>query len=107
MRSQSRNARELQNVRYQAGKRNFSLAKIARCDAPHVAEHLATSDRGVIMVRRIWHKAMEDVANGKDPKRIDRQRRGMLEVGTFHGHVKVNQLRIGRRTCPLLRKEEN
>ena len=63
-------------------------------------EHLGTSDRGVIMMRRIWHKAMEDVANGKDPKGVNRQREGMLEVDTFHGHVKLNELRIGPENMP-------
>ena len=63
-------------------------------------EHLATSDRGVITMRRIWHKAMEDVANGKDTKGVDRHLKGMLEVDTFHGHVKVNQLRIGPENMP-------
>jgi hypothetical protein len=46
-------------------------------------------------MRRIWHKAMEDVANGKDPKGINRQLNGMLEVDTFHGHVKASELKIG------------
>ena len=63
-------------------------------------EHLGTSDRGVIMMRRIWHKAMEDVANSKDPKGVDRQRKGMLEVDTFHGHVKVSELKIGPENMP-------
>jgi nitrite reductase/ring-hydroxylating ferredoxin subunit len=58
-------------------------------------EHLGTSDRGVIMLRRIWHKAMDDVTNGKDPKGVDRRQKGMLEVDTFHGHVKVSELKIG------------
>jgi hypothetical protein len=47
------------------------------------------------MMRRIWHKAMEDVANGKDPKGVDRRPKEMLEVDTFHGHVKLNELKIG------------
>ncbi|MGE5217236.1 MAG: Rieske 2Fe-2S domain-containing protein [Chloroflexota bacterium] len=63
-------------------------------------EHLASSDRGVIMMRRIWHKAMEDVANGKDPKGVVRQANGMLEVDTFHGHVNVNELKIGPANMP-------
>ena len=58
-------------------------------------EHLASSDRGVIMMRRIWHKAMEDVAGGKDPKGVDRKQNGILEVDTFHGHVKAHELKIG------------
>jgi hypothetical protein len=63
-------------------------------------EHLASSDRGVIMMRRIWHKAMEDVADGKDPKGVDRGRKEMLEVDTFHGHVKASELRIGPENMP-------
>ena len=63
-------------------------------------EHLATSDRGVIMMRRIWHKAMEDVANGKDPKGVLRQVKEMLEVDTYHGHVKVSDLKIGPENMP-------
>ena len=63
-------------------------------------EHLASSDRGVIMMRRIWHKAMEDVAQGKDPKGVLRQDNGMLEVDTFHGHVRVEDLKIGPENMP-------
>jgi hypothetical protein len=63
-------------------------------------EHLGTSDRGVIMLRRIWHKAMEDVANGKDPKGVERRQNGMLEVDTFHGHVKASELKIGPENMP-------
>lgn len=63
-------------------------------------EHLASSDRGVIMMRRIWHKAMEDVAKGKDPKGVVRQANGMLEVDTFHGHVKLSELKIGPENMP-------
>ncbi|HUK42247.1 MAG TPA: hypothetical protein VLX11_14430, partial [Candidatus Acidoferrales bacterium] len=58
------------------------------------------SDRGVIMMRRIWHKAMEDVAAGKDPKGVDRQKKEMLEVDTFHGHVKVTDLKITPENMP-------
>ena len=63
-------------------------------------EHLASSDRGVIMMRRIWHKAMEDVAKGKDPKGVVRQANGLLEVDTFHGHVKFSELKIGPENMP-------
>jgi phthalate 4,5-dioxygenase len=66
-------------------------------------EHLATSDRGVMMMRRIWHKAMEDVANGKDPKGVDRKPNGMLEVDTFHGHVRIDELKIGPENMPSSR----
>ena len=63
-------------------------------------EHLASSDRGVLMMRRIWHKAMEDVAQGKDPKGVLRNGNGMLEVDTFHGHVRVDELKIGPENMP-------
>jgi nitrite reductase/ring-hydroxylating ferredoxin subunit len=63
-------------------------------------EHLATSDRGVIMMRRIWHKAMEDVANGKDPKGVVRHGQEMLEVDTYHGHVNIKDLKIGPENMP-------
>jgi nitrite reductase/ring-hydroxylating ferredoxin subunit len=63
-------------------------------------EHLASSDRGVLMMRRIWHKAMEDVAQGKDPKGVLRKENGMLEVDTFHGHVRVDELKIGSDNMP-------
>lgn len=63
-------------------------------------EHLASSDRGVIMMRRIWHKAMADVAEGRDPKGVERQPKAMLEVDTFHGHVNVQELSIGPQNMP-------
>jgi hypothetical protein len=66
-------------------------------------EHLATSDRGVIMLRRIWHKAMADVAEGRDPKAVWRESRPMLEVDTFHGHVHVKELKIGPDNMPSSR----
>jgi hypothetical protein len=43
---------------------------------------------------------MEDVANGKDPKGVDRRQSGMLEVDTFHGHVNFNELKIGAENMP-------
>ena len=67
-------------------------------------EHLASSDRGVLMMRRIWHKAMDDVANQKDPKGVLRKDNGMLEVDTFHGHVKVDELKIGPENMPSSRE---
>jgi nitrite reductase/ring-hydroxylating ferredoxin subunit len=63
-------------------------------------EHLASSDRGVLMMRRIWQKAMEDVAQGRDPKGVTRAASEMLEVDTFHGHINVTELKIGRENMP-------
>ena len=43
---------------------------------------------------------MEDVAAGKDPKGVSREANGMLEVDTFHGHVKASELKIGPENMP-------
>ena len=66
-------------------------------------EHLATSDRGVVMLRRIWHKAMADVAEGRTPKGAEPQAKTMVEVDTFHGHVNVNDLKISPQNMPSSR----
>src|SRR5262249_50057703 len=63
-------------------------------------EHLGTSDRGGVMMRRIWHKAMGEGANGGDTKGGVRQPNGMVEVDTFHGHVKLSDLKIGPENMP-------
>jgi nitrite reductase/ring-hydroxylating ferredoxin subunit len=66
-------------------------------------EHLATSDRGVLLLRRVWRQAMEDVASGKDPKGVWREDYGMLEVDTFHGHIKASELKINAQNLPSSR----
>jgi hypothetical protein len=43
---------------------------------------------------------MQDVAAGKDPKGVVRQENGMLEVDTFHGHIKASELKIGPENMP-------
>jgi hypothetical protein len=43
-----------------------------RCIAIHANEHLATSDRGVIMTREMLRAAVEAVARGEDPAGIVR-----------------------------------
>jgi len=40
------------------------------------------------------------VANGKAPKGVIREANGMLEVDTFHGHVRVSDLKIGPENMP-------
>jgi len=64
------------------------------------AERLGTSDRGVLLLRKIWREAMQEVENGNDPKGVWREDRGMLEVDTFHGHIPASQLEIGPRNLP-------
>ena len=36
----------------------------------------------------------------ENPKGVDRQTKAMLEVDTFHGHVNVNELKIGPENMP-------
>jgi hypothetical protein len=66
-------------------------------------EHLALSDIGVVMLRRIWRQAMEDTANGKDPKGVVRSPSDMLEVDTFKGYVRESELKIGPQNMPSSR----
>jgi nitrite reductase/ring-hydroxylating ferredoxin subunit len=66
-------------------------------------EHLASSDRGVILMRRIWQKAMDDVAYGRAPKGMAPELDGMLEVDTFHGHIRASELKIGPENLPSSR----
>jgi phenylpropionate dioxygenase-like ring-hydroxylating dioxygenase large terminal subunit len=64
------------------------------------AEHPATSDRGVLLLRKIWREAVEDVGSDRDPKGVWREDRGMLEVDTFHGHIKASELKITSQNLP-------
>lgn len=66
-------------------------------------EHLATSDKGVLLMRRIWQRAMDDVAAGRAPKGMVRPFEDMLEVDTFHGHIKTSELSIGPENLPSSR----
>ena len=43
-----------------------------RSIAIHALEHLATTDRGVIMARRMVREGIEDVLQGRDPKGVVR-----------------------------------
>ncbi len=46
--------------------------------AIHALEHLATTDRGIIMVRRILREGIEAVRQGRDPKGIMRDAAGPI-----------------------------
>jgi hypothetical protein len=43
---------------------------------------------------------MADAAEGRDPKGVERQPKAMVEVDTFHGHVKLSELKIGPENMP-------
>ncbi len=46
-------------------------------------ENLATSDRGVVMMRAMVKQAIEDVKNGKDPKHVIRGANPIIRLETF------------------------
>lgn len=97
--------KEYDNRKYSAWEGNAPLEDLVIQESQgkipdRKAEHLATSDRGVILLRRIWRRAMEDIAKGRDPKGVFRRERGMLEVDTFHGHIKASELVISSKNLP-------
>jgi phenylpropionate dioxygenase-like ring-hydroxylating dioxygenase large terminal subunit len=53
--------------------------------ANHRLEHLATSDRGVIMLRNLLRRAIRDVESGRDPKGIIRDPELAAHVRTTAG----------------------
>jgi nitrite reductase/ring-hydroxylating ferredoxin subunit len=61
----------------------------------HSEEHLATSDRGVSMYRRMYRQAVRDVHDGKDPINVVREGDALVRVraGNYIGPTKaaVNQ----------------
>lgn len=64
------------------------------------AEHLASSDRGVILLRKILRQAMEDAVSGKRPKAGTDGKKEMLEVDTFHGHIQASELEFSSKNLP-------
>ena len=66
-------------------------------------ELLGTSDVGVVRLRRIFRKCMEDVAAGKKPKVIGLDGNGVVEADTFKGLVTVSQLKVGPENMPSSR----
>jgi hypothetical protein len=48
-------------------------------------QHLGTSDRGVIMLRKMVRQAMQDVAGGKDPKGLylKEDKQGLVSIDSF------------------------
>jgi hypothetical protein len=55
--------------------------------AVHGLEHLVTSDKGVIMFRRILRQAIQAIHEGRDPKGILRQREKAAFVQTSAGSL--------------------
>lgn len=70
---------------------------------PRESEHLATSDAGVALLRRIWRQSIANVANGLPPKTIVTDNAGVFEVDTFKGFAKPSDIQLGPRNMPSSR----
>jgi hypothetical protein len=70
---------------------------------PRHEEMLGTSDAGVVLMRRIWRKCMENVAAGKLPKTVVTGEDGVFEVDTFKGFAKVSEVKVGPENMPSSR----
>jgi hypothetical protein len=66
-------------------------------------ELLATSDAGVVRLRRIFRQCLEDVAAGKWPKAIVGDANGIVEADTFKGLVTSDELKLGPENMPSSR----
>jgi hypothetical protein len=64
---------------------------------------LGTSDAGVVRLRRIFRKCLEDVAAGNKPKTIAVDEKGVVEADTFKGIVSVEELKVGPENMPSSR----
>lgn len=67
---------------------------------PYDKEYLGSSDKGVVLFRRIWRKSMEDVAKGKPAKRLGTNDKGILETDTYKGMANVDEIRLGSENMP-------
>jgi nitrite reductase/ring-hydroxylating ferredoxin subunit len=66
----------------------------------YAAEHLASSDAGVAILRRIYRRSMEAVAAGRKPKQVATSAEGVIEVDTFKGFLKPAEIRLGPENLP-------
>lgn len=67
---------------------------------PRQYEHLASSDGGVALMRRIWRRSIDNVAKGLPPKTIVTDNAGVFEVDTFKGFAKPGEIELGPRNMP-------
>jgi hypothetical protein len=68
---------------------DFDAQSSQRTIAVHDLEHLASTDRGVIMLRRIVRDGIRAVANGGDPREIALAARGVIAT-----HAQDTVLRV-------------
>lgn len=67
---------------------------------PYEKEFLGTSDAGVVLMRRIWRKSMDDVARGEPAKQMITDNEGVLHVDTFKGFATPDEIRLGPENMP-------
>ncbi|WP_194726451.1 Rieske 2Fe-2S domain-containing protein [Noviherbaspirillum malthae] len=64
------------------------------------SEYLASSDIGVSLLRRLWRKSMEAVAQGEKPKTIPLDADGIFKVDTYKGFANQSELRLSSENMP-------
>lgn len=67
---------------------------------PREEEHLASSDLGVALLRRIWRTSMENVAQGKPPKAVVPNGAGIVECDTFKGFARASEIELSAQNMP-------
>ena len=67
---------------------------------PRHEENLASSDAGVVLMRRIWRQSISNVAKGLAPKTIVTDNEGVFEVDTFKGFAKPGEIHLGPQNMP-------
>ena len=67
---------------------------------PREEENLVSSDVGVALLRRIWRKSMDDVANGRPAKPVMSDNQGIVEVDTFKGLANRSDIVLGPENMP-------
>jgi nitrite reductase/ring-hydroxylating ferredoxin subunit len=67
---------------------------------PREHEHLGTSDAGVVLLRKIWRKSMENVERGLPPKPLGVDDAGVIRTDTFKGFARVEDIHLGPDNMP-------
>ena len=67
---------------------------------PRHLETLGTSDIGVALLRKIWRRSIDNVAQGKPPKQIETDENGVIRIDTFKGLVSTGELKLGPANMP-------
>ena len=77
---------ELSEAEHQVFPGDFEAQVSQGAIASHEAEHLGTSDKGIVMLRRVLRRALETVASGGDPPGVSRDPQAppvVFEAGNY------------------------